>query len=183
MTSRKPVDRMGLRFICLAMAALCFGGSVDAQTDTSATTQIRRLVQEIDRSKGYAVRTLENEEFLEQMTDGGGELTGLTRNGQLVTMTERVGLSSCVTIAEYYFENTELVFVSVQGSEFAYVDSTASFDPGVQDLTMQAMFYYHNDHVLEVDLKGSTRCGGAPTKEWATLYQVEANRLRELLMR
>jgi hypothetical protein len=167
----------------ITVAALCSGGSVIAQTDTSATTSIRRLVQEIDRSKDYEVRTLENEEFLTQMTDGGGELTGLTRNGQMIKMTERVGLSSCVNIAEYYFENTELVFVSVQGSEFAYVDSTASFDPGVQDLTMQAMFYYHEDYLLEADLKGSTRCGGAPTKEWATHYQIEANRLRELLRR
>ncbi len=142
-----------------------------------------RRVQEINAGKDYEVRALENEEFLEQMTDGGGHLTGLMRNGALVKIVEWIGLSSCVNITEYYFENSQLVFVSSQGLEFAYVDSTASFDLDVQDVTMEARFYFHENNLVQADLEGSTRCGGAPTREWATVYQTDALRLKDLLMR
>lgn len=124
-----------------------------------------------------------NDEFLEQMTDRGGMLTALMRDGELVKMIEHVGLSSCLNIAEYYFNDSQLVFVSIQGSEFAYVDSTASFDEGALKVTMEARFYFHENHLVKSDLRGSTRCGGAPTKEWASDYQAEATRLKALLMR
>ncbi|MBX2983709.1 MAG: hypothetical protein KF843_13610 [Flavobacteriales bacterium] len=166
----------------ITIAALCFCGSINAQTNKIVTTAIDRVVQEINQSEDYEVRTLENDEFLEQMTDGGGELTGLMRNGQLVKMIEQVGLSSCVNVTEYYFENSQLAFISVQGSEFSYIDSTSSFDPRAQDVTMKANFYFHANKLIESELKGSTRCGGAPTKEWAAVYQTEALRLKGLLM-
>ena len=171
------------RLTVISIAAFCFCGLTNAQTDTSVTGAIRHVVQEVNRSKDYETRTLENEEFLEQMTDGGGDLTGLFRSGRLVKIIERIGLSSCVNITEYYFQNSQLVFASVQGREFAYVDSTASFDPGVQDVTLEARFYFHENNLVKADLKGSTRCGGAPTMEWAAVYQTEALRLKNLLMR
>jgi hypothetical protein len=141
------------------------------------------LVKQIDRLTNLEVKTLENEQFLKQMTDGGGDLTGMLKNGELVKIIERVGLSSCVMITEYYFQNSQLVFVSSQGLEFGYVDSTSSFDPGVQDVTQEARFYFHERHLVLSDLKGSTRCGGAPAEEWALVYQTEAQRLKDLLMR
>ncbi|HRH36702.1 MAG TPA: hypothetical protein PK760_00055 [Flavobacteriales bacterium] len=151
--------------------------------DSTYILAVDRHVHEIDSAKDYEIRTLENEEFLEQMTDGGGELTGMLKNGELLKVDERVGLSSCVEVTEYYFENSQLVFVSAQGLEFAYVDSTGSFDPGVQHVTMEGRFYYRKGDAAPVLLKGSTRCGGAPTKEWAAVYRTEAKRLKDLLMR
>ncbi|HRD54555.1 MAG TPA: hypothetical protein PKY96_18090 [Flavobacteriales bacterium] len=168
----------------ITMAALACCTLSHAQIiDSTYILAVDRRVQEIDAAKDYEIRTLENEEFLEQMTDGGGDLTGLFGSGRLVKIIERIGFSSCVNITEYYFENSQLVFVSSQGLEFAYVDSTASFDLDVQDVTMEARFYFHENNLVKADLEGSTRCGGAPTGEWATVYQTEAVRLKDLLMR
>jgi hypothetical protein len=150
--------------------------------DTSETAAIDAIVQEIDKTQDYMTKTLENEEFLTRMTDGGGELTGWMKNGDPVRIVERVGLSSCVNVTEYYFDRSQLVYVSVQGSEFAYSDSTGSFDPNVQHVSMEARFYFKGKDVISVDLQGSTRCGGAPTREWVSVYQTEALRLRDLLM-
>lgn len=170
------------RFL-LGMAVLVYGTLAQAQIDSAYIVLIDRYVHEVDAGKDYAVKTLENEEFLTQMTDGWGELTGMMRDGALVKVVKWIGLSSCTETMEYYFQDWQLVFVSAQGAEFAYVDSTASFDPGVQKVTMEGRFYYRDGVAAPVVLKGSTRCGGAPTKEWAAMYPVELARLKDLLMR
>ena len=153
------------------------------ENEISATGSIDAFVRDINREEDYETKTLENEEFLEQMTDGGGELTAWIRDGRVVKMTEWVGLSSCVNVTEYYLQDSQLVFISVQGSEWAYVDSTGSFDPAVQNVTMEARFYFDDNALIKSDLNGSTRCGGAPTKEWASVYQAAAMRLKALFMR
>ncbi len=160
------------------------GGTVaQAQIDSAYIMMVDQQVQAMNTEKDYEVRTLENEEFLEYTTDGGGELIGFVKNGELVKMVERIGLSSCVIITEYYLERSRLVFVREQGVEFAYVESTASFDPSVQKVTMEGRFYYRDNDAAPVSLKGSTRCGGAQTKEWAAIHLDEVERLKDLLMR
>jgi hypothetical protein len=52
--------------------------------DSTYILAVDRRVQEIDAAKGYEIRTLENEEFLEQKR--GGELKGFVKYGQLVKM-------------------------------------------------------------------------------------------------
>ena len=52
--------------------------------DSTYILAVDRRVQEIDAAKDHGIRTLENEEFLEQMSDGGGALKGFVKNGQLV---------------------------------------------------------------------------------------------------
>lgn len=150
--------------------------------DSTYILAVDRRVQAIDAAKDYETRTLVNEEFMEKMTDGGGELKGFLKDGQLVKMESWVGVSSCVFITKYYFDREQLVFVHLQGLEFAYVDSTGSFDPSTQNVTMEGRFYYRDGAVAAIDLKGSTRCSGAPTKEWAARYKVEVKRLKDLLM-
>jgi len=167
----------------LCFGALLLSGSVHAQVDISRVAAKSLLVEEINKAKNYEVKTLENEEFFEQMTDGGGKLTAWIRNGLVVKLVEWVGLSSCVNVTEYYFHDSQLVLVSVQGSEWAYVESTGSFDYTVQVITMEARFYFHDGKLIKSDLKGSTRCAGVPTKEWAANYKTEALRLKDLFMR
>ncbi|MFZ1693059.1 MAG: hypothetical protein WAT74_07690 [Flavobacteriales bacterium] len=52
--------------------------------DSTYILAVDRRVQEIDAAKDHGIRTLENEEFLEQKR--GGELKGFVKNGQLVKM-------------------------------------------------------------------------------------------------
>lgn len=169
----------------ITLAALVCCTLTHAQIiDSTYILAVDRRVQEIDAAKYYDIRTLENEEFLEQMTDGGGELKGFVKNGQLVKIESWVGVSSCVFITEYYFDRGQLVFVQEQGLEFAYVDSTGSFDPDLQTVTMVNRLYFSKGGSAPVSQKGSTRCGGnsAPLKETIWMYQGRAKDLKQRLM-
>jgi len=167
----------------MVWSTLAYAQSRPAAGDSAYIVTVDHLVQEIDAGNDYELRTLENEEFLTQMTDGGGDLKGFVNNGQLVKMESWVGVSSCVYISEYYFDRGGLIFVQEQGLEFAYVDSTGAFDPIVQNITMEGRYYFHNGVAAPVVQKGSTRCGGAPTQERSAMLSAEGKRLWDLLMR
>lgn len=171
------------RLLLVSVAVMVCSPLAHAQIDSTYIVAVDRLVHEIDAGKDYELRTLENEEFLEQMTDGGGELKGYVKNGQLVKMLSWVGVSSCVYITEYYFDHEQLVFVQEQGLEFAYVDSTGSFDPAVQNVTMEGRYYFRDGVAAPVFLKGSTRCGGTPTEERSAILAVKAMQLKGLFIR
>ena len=88
--------RTTLTLALLFLTTFLFGQSGDK------VEQIRKSVEQINQDTAYTTKILDNEQFLEHMTDGGGQLTGYFKNGQLVKVLERVGLSSCVTTYEYY---------------------------------------------------------------------------------
>lgn len=180
---RLTIHRM--RALITMAALVCCTLSHAQIIDSTYILAVDRLVQEIDGAKDYEIRTLENEEFLEQMTDGGGELTGYVKNGQIVKIASRVWVSSCAYISEYYFDRSKLVFVQEQGYEFAYDDSTGSIDPAVQNLTMVNRYYFRNGASAPVSQKGTTRCSGdgAPIKETIWMYHDRSDGLKELLMR
>jgi hypothetical protein len=72
---------------------------------------IRKTVELINKDTTYTKKILDNEQWMEHMTDGGGQLTGLLKNGHLVKIIEWVGLSSCISTSEFYLHNDSLVFV------------------------------------------------------------------------
>ena len=141
-----------------------------AQSGNNKINEIRKTVVQINNDSGYSIRKLENEEFLEQMTDNGGELTGYFKNGKLVKIIEWIGLSSCVNITEYYLQDNKLIFVFTKGSESPYIDSLETFDHSRLIKTMECRFYYNNNKLIKTILKGATRCGGQPNKDWAKDY-------------
>jgi hypothetical protein len=116
-----------------------------------------------------------------QMTDGGGQVTGYFKNGQLVKMVEFIGLSSCVNITEYYVQDAKLIFAYTLGKEFLYVDSIATFNSSIQNLTMECRFYFKENKIIKSILKGQTRCSGKPIVDWTKDYLEETTRYRKLL--
>lgn len=150
-----------------------------AQNET-VISGIRKAVEQINKDTGYVSKMLENEEFLEHMPDGGGQLTGYYKKGKLVKMVEWIGLSSCINITEYYLRNNKLIFTYTRGKEFQYIDSTGTFNSEKQDITMECRFYFDNGQLVRSVLKGSTRCGGEPQKDQATIYQSDCLRYMHL---
>ncbi len=120
--------------------------------------QIRKTVQKINADTAYTIMTLENEQFLEKMTDGGGQLMGYFKNGQLVKVLEKVGLSSCVGNYEYYYQNNELIYVRGKEHIFVYIDSTNSFDYTSEKLGCTFSYYIQNDREIYSMYAGHSRC-------------------------
>lgn len=141
-----------------------------AQTLAQKIATIRAEVQKINNSSGYNIKTLSNEEFLDEMSDGGGELQAYYRNDELVKIVEKIYLSSCINITEYYLKSGILIFAYVQGKQWYYNEKLNEFDPKRTTLNMESRFYYENSQLINSILKGQNKCSGQPNSEWAKNY-------------
>ena len=151
-----------------------------AQSDNSIN-KIQLIIKQINKDSSYRTKILDNEQFLEEIPDGGGQLTGYFKNGQLVKIVEFIGFSSCINITEYYLKDNKLIFIYIKGKEFKYVDSLATFNRNLQSLTMECRFYFQNDKLIKSTLAGSTRCAGIPSESWAERCQASYLRYIKLL--
>jgi len=170
-----------MRIASIILITVLFSLQAFAQTNSNKINEIRKTVSQINNDSGYSIRKLENEEFLEQMTDNGGVLTGYFKNGRLVKIIEWIGLSSCVNITEYYLQNNKLIFVFIKGSESPYIDSLETFDHSKLIKKMECRFYYDDNKMVKAILSGATRCGGQPKKDWAKDYFENYLRDKKLL--
>ena len=124
---------------------------------------IEKKCQVIDSVKNYQLVRLENEEFLTQMTDGGGILKGYLKNDTVWKIEERVGLSFGAINTEYYYWNEKLVFVFQTEENFdQIIDSLVGFT-GFDHTRLNSVFegrYYIDDNsIINSVLKGKRLFG------------------------
>jgi hypothetical protein len=124
---------------------------------------IRKAVEQINKDTTYTTRQLSNLHWMEQMSDGGGQITGYFKKGQLVKIVEWVGLSSCIKLHEYYLQNNSLLFVYGQEKVFKYDDSTGTFNYDIQTVSQECRFYFNKNKLLEANFTGQTRCSQQPS--------------------
>ncbi len=144
--------------VFLILTTLLFGQS------SNKVELIRKMVEQIDKDTTYSTKTktLNNEQFLEHMTDAGGLLTGYFKNGQLVKVSEKIELSSCVANYEYYYQDSFLIFVSGRERVFAYVDSTNSFDSTREVPGWGCTYYLYKGNLVKSIQGGHSRCFSPP---------------------
>ncbi|PWJ33121.1 hypothetical protein [Sediminitomix flava] len=82
---------------------------------------IRQKFNYIVSINDFETIQLENEEFLEQMTDGGGTLTAYIKNDSIYKIMEWVGLSYGVIQTEYYYWDSRLFFAYQTEEVFNFV--------------------------------------------------------------
>src|SRR5690349_19278478 len=106
---------------------------------------ISKRVEQINTDTTLAKKkVLDNEQWMDHATDGGGELTAYINNGQIIKIVEWVGLSSCISIYEYYLQNGSLIFVYGQEKVFKYDDETNTFDYNIQTVSTESSYYFDN---------------------------------------
>ena len=86
--------------------------------------------------------TIENEELMAQMTDGGGELTGYFSNGEIQKMELRVSLSYGVNEFEFFYKNSKLYFVFETFRQFSYNEETGSLNYSKTDQTFTGNYLF-----------------------------------------
>lgn len=91
--------------------------------DSNLIKKIHLIVKSIDDHTFKDSVELENEDFLENMTDGGGSLTGYFNNGELVKIKEWVGLSYGIIQHSFYFRKGQLAYVLETEDDFYVNDS------------------------------------------------------------
>ena len=115
---------------------------------------IQSKFRSINQDTTYTILTLDNEAFLEQMTDGGGQLIGYFKGDTIYKIHERVGLSYCILTTEYYFWNRQLIFVFEKEDAFPYVDSLATLDYTKTETIFEGRYYFDQSKLIDAGTTG-----------------------------
>ena len=124
--------------------------------DTVLINQIELSVKTIENYKFKDSIELENEEFLENMTDGGGSLTGYFKHGDLVKIKEWVGLSYGVVQHSFYFSEGQLSYVLETENDF-YIDDSFQKDYTRFGQHFRGDYYFANNKLAGMVTLGHNR--------------------------
>ena len=102
---RRTTKHIFLFFLGTVIHIVSFAQSKDEQIKL-----IRKKFETINKDTTLKKVELENEEFLSNMTDGGGKLTGFYKNNEIKKIYEWIGLSNGISIKEFYFDKEQLIF-------------------------------------------------------------------------
>ena len=154
---------MIIRFLIILFSiTLADSQLISAQSKLNRIKEIQEVFKTTNSYKNLRTVKLSNEEFLENMTDGGGELTGFFKNDTLIKMSEWIGVSYGVIAIDYYFEDNELVFSYVQEKYFPATDST--IDRTKLILKFEGRYYYERDELFAQKNSGSGLWGDSLDK-------------------
>lgn len=163
-------------FILLAVACSAAG-----QTKTERMKAIREEFRAINDDSTLKMVQLQNEEFMDEVTDGGGELTGYYKNGKIRKIRQWIGLSNGNEVKEYYFKNAKLIFVYEQFHSFPYDLEKDRLDRTTTTITFEARYYFSNNQLIEKKATGERQ--PAPRGDAAKILLAEAGENIKLLER
>jgi hypothetical protein len=144
-----------LRNLLIAILIGC--SSTYGQDISDKYPSLINRVKQINQDKSLTIVTLENEEFLPQGTDGGSEVTGYFKRGQIQKITRRIGLSYGIEIYEYYFTDEKLIFVYETLDGFPYVESSGKFDHTKTERNFIGRYYFKNGKFIDSETTGHNR--------------------------
>ena len=128
----------------MLMVNICFG-----QSTTELISTIKKEFQAINADSGYKKIVIENEDFLENMTDGGGALTGYYKGKRLRKINQWIGISTGFEITEFYYKDNKLIFIYQEFNSFIYIDSLQELDHSQATITSEKRFYFNNDKLIQ----------------------------------
>ncbi len=143
-----------LKFIIVLFLTLSVISVSHGQTKSEKVKSIRQVSQKINSDTTLKTLTLENEDFFEQMPDGGGSLIGHFKNKSLLKITEWIGLSFGIKQFEYYFDKGKLIFVYATEKHFKYNDSLQQLDHDKLNVAYEGRYYFDKDKLIETKTKG-----------------------------
>jgi len=126
-----------------------------AQTKDEQIKLIRKKFEVINKDTTLRKVVLDNEEFLENMTDGGGKLAGFYRNKEIKKIYEWIGLSNGISIKEFYFDNGQLIFVYEKFDSFVFDAKKNEFDFTKTKTVFEGRYYFSNKKLFNKSIKGN----------------------------
>lgn len=154
--------------------------SLLAQNKEASIKEIRQVVQNINNNKNLKKIVLRNNEFLEDaVPDGGGELTGYFKNGELVKIFESIGISNGMDNTEYYLKNNKLIFAYVVKKRFQVNRKTSSFNYNKTHMIFEGRYYCEKNQLLDAKIKSVADFN--PAKDYINELIKQANQYATLL--
>ncbi|MBB3696557.1 hypothetical protein KMW28_24000 [Flammeovirga yaeyamensis] len=150
----------------LALTSFCFSQSID-----SKMKEIRSKYNEVNEYTDYEIITLNNEEFMDQMTDGGGELTMYFRDNLISKIYEKIYLSYGVRETEYYYWNEKLFFIYQVEKIFNHIKHLSDTVEITKDEAFELVsnaenrYYFHADTLIHLIKKKNNLLGFDSSEE------------------
>jgi hypothetical protein len=125
-----------------------------AQDKATLINAIRKEFNAINHDTTLKKVVLENEEFLPDMTDGGGQLSGFYQAGQIRKIVSWVGRSNGNEVCEFYFQDGKLIFVYAQFNAFVYDEKQQALRLDATEKTFEGRYYFHDGKLIEQTITG-----------------------------
>lgn len=137
--------------ILLLVSVNCFG-QLNKTYDS-----IDKVIAFIDNAKFSKKIVLENEEFQNQVTDGGGILEALYINNSLSKIEVNICVLNSIHLKKYYINNDELIYVSESFGTFFYDVANDSFNYSNLENKYLGKFYFSNGKLIDSEITGYNR--------------------------
>ena len=145
-----------LTFILTSILTLFFFYA-PGQEKSKFLNDIRKEFKSINNDSSLIKVVLNNEEFLDHATDGGGQLTGFYQGGQLRKIVRWTGLSNGNEITEFYFSNNKLIFVYEQFNAFIYDQEKEILRSDTTERTFEGRYYFKDKKLIDQITTGHNR--------------------------
>jgi hypothetical protein len=126
--------------------------NVYSQSNADIKRQIQKEYHRINAIPSLERKSLDAKEFLQNIPDGGAELTGYFKKDSLLKIKEWIGLSYGIQTREFYFLNNKLFFVYEQFD--SYVQTKDVLDLTKTKNVFQGRYYFGNGKLIERIVKG-----------------------------
>ncbi|MDX1955488.1 MAG: hypothetical protein SFU20_08110 [Chitinophagaceae bacterium] len=133
------------------------GVGLFAQNISTNYPDVKQRVNNINSDTSFEKIALTNEEFMPQMTDGGGELTGYFKKGIIQKITRKIVLSYGIETYDYYFTNEKLLFIYETFYVFIVNDSLGTVDQTKTELNFIGTYYFKNNKLIDSETVGHNR--------------------------
>ncbi len=112
--------------------------------------EILKEKNKIDNNDSLDKIVFENEEFLEQMTDGGGLLTGIfNKNKEIKKIEVRVSKSTGVQEYNFYLKDEKPILILDRFKRFAYNEKSNEFDYSNFDGGFSGTYLFKNNKLID----------------------------------
>ncbi|HWD88577.1 MAG TPA: hypothetical protein VG367_10655 [Mucilaginibacter sp.] len=136
-------------------------GSLLYSQSSNEVMVIRAQVQAINNVKGYKIKTLTNDYFVNEkneVTDNGQELKGYYKDGKLKKLSYYAGLSNCVKTYEYYLDDAgRLIFVFEKEKDFPGLKDGTGLDYSKLVPAFEGRYYFDQGKLIKIKIHGKER--------------------------
>ena len=130
-------------------------GYIYSQDKKALIENIKEEIELIHLDTALKSVTLQNEEFLQNMTDGGGELTGFYKGKRIYRIYRSIGISYGVGISEFYYRKNKLIFIREKFNSYVYDSISQNFDYTKLNTTYSGKFYFNNGNIIDSSVTGN----------------------------
>lgn len=143
------MKKMMITALILVLAQIPYG-----QTRPQVLETIRKQFQAINADAHLEKLELSGEDFLDEATDGGAQLTGFFKKDSLVKMVAWIGISYGNRTQEFYLQDGKLFFAYVKFEAFVPNDSLQELDRSKTQVSFEGRYYFHDNKLVEKKIRG-----------------------------